>query len=594
MAKTRILIPMALALMLASSTAHAYTFDAMCAPESDRAVGADAPNLYFMLDRSGSMGDPSTDPSLTRWEAATIAIDEVVNDITVDGACSMVGDPNCDPLRFGLGFFSSGATNAVDVQEDAHINPTPTIKDAMDGTGPGGYTEIGAAAEVIRDASFLMDTNRSNIAVMISDGGPTSDGNCFSTTAPIDETIRGVQAICTARTRGSNAVQTYSVGFGTDSSASTNSLFAAAGGTGTCCLASDCAGQPRDPCSMSETELRSHLSTEQPSVCRQAVLLNSLQCTGSIEATSPSDLKNALLDIASAAACTFPLEIPATYPFVGAQPDPQATRVNIVHTFSAAFMPPGEISLPNVGDPSAPTSPLATELENIWGVPPGIAANYDNEGWYFSDANRQFVTLTPQLCADISAGDLTRVKTQVACACVKSGPCTAVDLGGFTPTQLSNMRCGIGTWQCIMGEDVCVAAGEPYPEICNGLDDDCDGEIDNIFESWNKPENMTFMIPADHAGIACQMRTTCTCDNGWQDPIAGNTWDEMLDAWTGTCQCGEGLEAPAETPAVDVAPPAAESSDQACSSTANAPQPVPWLMLLGSLGFVGLINRRRR
>lgn len=38
--------------------------------------------------------------------------------------------------------------------------------------------------------------------------------------------------------------------------------------------------------------------------------------------------------------------------------------------------------------------------------------------------------------------------------------------------------CGDGTWVCIEGQLVCEGASVPSPEICNGADDDCDGATD--------------------------------------------------------------------------------------------------------------------
>ena len=39
--------------------------------------------------------------------------------------------------------------------------------------------------------------------------------------------------------------------------------------------------------------------------------------------------------------------------------------------------------------------------------------------------------------------------------------------------------CAAGTWACSgLGEVVCRPAAGPTPEVCNGVDDDCDGETD--------------------------------------------------------------------------------------------------------------------
>jgi hypothetical protein len=49
---------------------------------------------------------------------------------------------------------------------------------------------------------------------------------------------------------------------------------------------------------------------------------------------------------------------------------------------------------------------------------------------------------------------------------------------GCTP-QGGMGACGVGTTKCVGGKIECVANQNPKPEECNGLDDDCDGNIDN-------------------------------------------------------------------------------------------------------------------
>jgi len=40
-------------------------------------------------------------------------------------------------------------------------------------------------------------------------------------------------------------------------------------------------------------------------------------------------------------------------------------------------------------------------------------------------------------------------------------------------------RCSLGTTACVNGSLVCQGGINPSPEICDGVDNDCDGEIDN-------------------------------------------------------------------------------------------------------------------
>ena len=54
--------------------------------------------------------------------------------------------------------------------------------------------------------------------------------------------------------------------------------------------------------------------------------------------------------------------------------------------------------------------------------------------------------------------------------------CVSNGSGGFTCTG----TCHAGTFQCQGGALVCVGAGTPSAEICDGLDNNCDGQVDNF------------------------------------------------------------------------------------------------------------------
>ena len=100
-------------------------------------------------------------------------------------------------------------------------------------------------------------------------------------------------------------------------------------------------------------------------------------------------------------------------------------------------------------------------------------------------------------------------------------------------------RCAFGRTDCSTGEEECVPAFDVYPEICNGLDDDCDGKIDNMRESWETYD--TYSLPSDHFGLNCNMVDVCTCPDGVTDVHVSGDWDDYLDGWSGACTCGEGL-----------------------------------------------------
>jgi hypothetical protein len=50
--------------------------------------------------------------------------------------------------------------------------------------------------------------------------------------------------------------------------------------------------------------------------------------------------------------------------------------------------------------------------------------------------------------------------------------------------------CTTGVVRCQAGAEVCAVAGEPTAEVCNGLDDDCDGEVDDDADVACYPDGM--------------------------------------------------------------------------------------------------------
>lgn len=145
-------------------------------------------------------------------------------------------------------------------------------------------------------------------------------------------------------------------------------------------------------------------------------------------------------------------------------------------------------------------------------------------------------------------------------------------------------RCAFAEYQCINNRDVCVGLFGPMPEICNGLDDDCNGVADNMSDSW---ENFTETLPAQYTGLDCSLDDVCRCPNGNTDTHAGADFASYLANWDPICECGEGLAPANQTPA-PTTEPTAEPGAASCSATGGA-----GLSALFILGLVGLIRRRR-
>jgi len=78
-------------------------------------------------------------------------------------------------------------------------------------------------------------------------------------------------------------------------------------------------------------------------------------------------------------------------------------------------------------------------------------------------------------------------------------------LGGCGPTTNTG-ECNIGSLMCQGGAQVCIGAKFPAFELCNTLDDDCDGNVDEIF---NKQTDVT---NCGTCGNVCQP-TSKTCVN---------------------------------------------------------------------------------
>lgn len=220
-------------------------------------------------------------------------------------------------------------------------------------------------------------------------------------------------------------------------------------------------------------------------------------------------------------------------------------------------------------------------------------------GVEFIDPNKTLFSLKgveggQNLCGGLASGGEVHINS-----CPNEGQACSVDtnLNG-TPAY---GRCTVGEIYCDAdGNEICGQLYNPMPEICNGLDDDCNGEIDNLSTSWHESAFRSYdptelgefdADGVDREAIHCLERNVCTCQGGTLD-YGGPGYEAHIMSWVpGTCVCGEALEVQSGGP-----PPGPPSERNVkpqvgCSSTGSGAGTIGWL-LIGGLGLMGFRRRR--
>jgi subtilisin-like proprotein convertase family protein len=111
-------------------------------------------------------------------------------------------------------------------------------------------------------------------------------------------------------------------------------------------------------------------------------------------------------------------------------------------------------------------------------------------------------------------------------------------------------RCNVGYFICGVNGPECLPL-DPMPEVCNGIDDDCDGRIDIFTSSWNDVTDSNgdpYTLPPGLEAAACYERNVCSCPGNQKDDIEGTDFDSYVQGWANgsdpadpACVCGEGL-----------------------------------------------------
>ena len=105
--------------------------------------------------------------------------------------------------------------------------------------------------------------------------------------------------------------------------------------------------------------------------------------------------------------------------------------------------------------------------------------------------------------------------------------------------------CAAGLEACVDGDFVCVATLVPAAERCNGVDDDCDGPVDETFPELGGPCAVGVGECRVEAGVVCaadEVSVTCGA-------VAAAPTDEVCDGLDNDCnEAVDDLQAPPEEP----------------------------------------------
>lgn len=609
--------------------------DGLCGRIDSHEIALNKPNVQLNVDNTGSMGwtidtdksidwdDPTSRHMLARKALANLA------DWSAAGhdECTLPGEYDCERLRLGVHFWATTMRPKISARSGL---TGEDIKNAFDNRKPTGNTHFKYAADLLqcevnsahevcegKEDQFnnaLGNPDEVNVAIMVTDGQPNDpvieDGDRKYRRQSVVENVR---TTCAMRLDPDNAIPTYVVGFGVDNADAVNSLVAAAGGTGGCCFGEQC--DPLD-------------EDQQIDICDEATFDNYelgeliaqvqgnkkynnqvVKCEGNIGAENDEVLQNKMETLFDELSCVFPLN---SFPdnMQAAAKDPERTRVHL--------------SLPAVGGVlKVPHENASDELKeafveelNAKGMPDAEA--YRDSGWRYS-AGRTAVGFGEKVCELLQKRQVDKVETQVCRDCLNVGKlCQMGSSDGYTFNLDSDdiaqekTRCNLGVVVCEDGNERCDPFG-PMPEVCNGRDDDCDGVVDNLSDSWGQSqfEDKDYSLGDEqpNASAACYERNVCVCANGpanyteFFDPeelgYFSDDFDEYMEAWNNrdlnTCLCGEGItETTGAAPAATPGEPGADGGAMCSMSGSAESSALDAWWFVGVLGLLGAGRARRR